>query len=81
MTTATDPAEVIARAHARQRLRAAPATARMVREQTGLTQRDVANVLGVSQATVARWEGGSRTPRGALALSYFALLRRASGAD
>ena len=32
------------------------------REERGLSQREMADVLGVRQATVSRWESGERTP-------------------
>ena len=69
--------QVISRARARQQLRAAPAIARALRQQAGLTQADIAEALGVSRITVCRWELGQRVPRGELAVRYLALLRRA----
>ena len=73
-------AAVIACAAARQRLQASPAVARALRERSGLTQREVADALRVSVASVSRWETGKRVPRGRLAAKYFELLRRANGA-
>jgi len=35
-----------------------------IREAAGLHQDDLAEVLGVSQATVSRWESGLREPAG-----------------
>ena len=32
------------------------------REERGLSQREMADVLGVRQATVSRWESGERVP-------------------
>lgn len=36
---------------------------RHVRGQLGLTQKQFADILGVTQVTVARWESGERSPR------------------
>jgi transcriptional regulator with XRE-family HTH domain len=36
---------------------------RQARESHGLSQEDLATLLDVSQATVSRWEDGSRTMR------------------
>lgn len=33
------------------------------RAKSGLSQRDVAEALGVAQSTVCRWEKGEREPR------------------
>lgn len=49
--------------------------ARLMRHEAGLSQAEVARLLGVSCATVSRWESGSRVPRAADALNYFELLR------
>jgi transcriptional regulator with XRE-family HTH domain len=38
---------------------------RTAREERGLTQGQLAEVLGVDRVTIARWECGMRTPRGA----------------
>jgi DNA-binding transcriptional regulator YiaG len=53
-----------------------PAIRRELREAAGLTQRDVAHVVGVDEATVSRWESGARDPRGRRRESYSALLKR-----
>ena len=47
-----------------------------IRAQAGLTQADIASELGVHVTTVARWESGTREPRGELAERYGALLRK-----
>ena len=39
-----------------------PAERRCLREAARLTQAEVARALGVSTASVGRWEAGSRTP-------------------
>ena len=40
------------------------ANIRMFRKKAGITQIDLANKLGVSIATLRRWEGGETTPTG-----------------
>lgn len=70
---------VIARARARQQLRSAPATARVMRQEAGLTQQDVAEALGVTRVAVFYWENGRRLPAGRMAVRYLALLREACG--
>lgn len=58
-----------------------PAVRRELREAAGLTQRDVALVIGVDEATVSRWETGAREPRGQRREGYSALLKRLREAD
>lgn len=41
----------------------APA-ARQIREQSGLSQRDFATMMGISTATLRNWEQGRRKPEG-----------------
>jgi DNA-binding transcriptional regulator YiaG len=53
-----------------------PATRALLRRQAGLTQRQVADVLGVHRITVTRWEQGWRSPRGRLRREYRRLLDR-----
>lgn len=48
--------------------------AKKIRRRAGLTMAHVAAVVGVSESTVSRWEGGSRKPRGEHALRWAALL-------
>ena len=50
--------------------------ARLIREACGLSASEVARELGVSPATVSRWERGERSPRGKPAEEWAALLRR-----
>ena len=45
-------------------------TARQVRQRAGLSLSEVAAAVGVSTATVFRWERGQRRPTGAAALRY-----------
>ncbi len=47
---------------------------RQLRERLGMTQRVFAEQAGVSQATVAKWELGSRVPAGADVLHKLLLL-------
>jgi transcriptional regulator with XRE-family HTH domain len=53
-----------------------PSVRRMLRLQLGLTQREVAGALGVDRVSVARYESGVRTPRGATRDAYMELLNR-----
>jgi DNA-binding transcriptional regulator YiaG len=53
-----------------------PAVRRVVRQRAGLSQGDVARVLGVNRVSVTRWESGAREPRRSNAVSYAALLDR-----
>jgi transcriptional regulator with XRE-family HTH domain len=48
----------------------------MLRQQLGLSQREVAELLDVTRVSVSRWETGERTPRGELLLRYLELLGR-----
>jgi transcriptional regulator with XRE-family HTH domain len=43
------------------------ATARELRRASGLSQREVAEIVGVDRVSVARWELGLRRPRGEVA--------------
>lgn len=51
-----------------------PALAREIRKASGITQARFAEELGVHWTTVARWEAGTRRPRGELRLTYARLL-------
>jgi transcriptional regulator with XRE-family HTH domain len=53
-----------------------PRARRRIRERTGLSQFDVAEVLGVTREAVSYWEHGLRTPKPAMAEKYRALLTR-----
>jgi len=61
--------ELIRRVRARRRV-PPPAVARAVRTAAGVPQDAVADELGVHRVTVARWELGTRRPRGELAQRY-----------
>jgi DNA-binding transcriptional regulator YiaG len=49
--------------------------AQTIRERAGVSQLEVARVLGVSDAAVSRWEAHERTPRADVAVRYAQLLR------
>lgn len=53
-----------------------PEIRRLLRERAGLTQDEVARVLGVNRVAVTRYEGGTRSPRGRLRVEYAQLLER-----
>ena len=48
-----------------------------LREDLGLTQRQLAEKIGAHQPTVARWEVGRNTPRGAYLKALEALQAKA----
>jgi DNA-binding transcriptional regulator YiaG len=53
-----------------------PRVRRLIRENAGVRRQDIADVLGVNQATVARWEYGTREPHGAIRDAYVVALAR-----
>jgi len=48
--------------------------ARRIREASGLSQPEVAGVVGVVPSAISRWERGERRPSGRPALAYARLL-------
>ena len=62
-------------ADARRKL-PSPPMRRALREQAGLSQETIADAVGVQRSAVSRWESGSRTPRGNVALTYAAVLNK-----
>lgn len=54
----------------RVRRLASSGAARAIRIGAGASIREVAAVVGVSPATVLRWERGSRAPRGEKGVAY-----------
>ena len=54
----------------------APPLRRLLRERAGLSQQDIADVIGVSRPAVTRWESGLRLPRTAARARYAELLER-----
>jgi DNA-binding transcriptional regulator YiaG len=57
-----------------RRMLPSPDALRVIRQKAGLSQGDVAAVLGVERVTVSTWETGRHTPRGAVLDAYMALL-------
>ncbi|MET7775374.1 helix-turn-helix transcriptional regulator [Streptomyces mirabilis] len=53
----------------------APARRREVRERAGLSQQELADVIGSTRQAVSHWEMGSRTPRGLLLARYVEAIR------
>ncbi len=51
-----------------------PAVARMIRTTAGVSQKRLAQELGVHRMTVVRWEAGTRRPRGSSKAAYAELL-------
>jgi transcriptional regulator with XRE-family HTH domain len=66
---------LIRKARARRSL-PSPAVCRDLRLGAGITQAEIAEVLGVDRASVTRWESGTREPRGDVRLAYIDLLAR-----
>jgi DNA-binding transcriptional regulator YiaG len=54
----------------------AAGAAREMRESAGLTQDEIAEIVGVTRAAVSQWERGQRVPAGNAALAYGRLLRQ-----
>lgn len=67
--------EVLAEAAARREPLPAPEVRRALRVARGLTQADVAALLSIDRASVARYELGIREPRGELRKAYRKMLR------
>lgn len=67
-------------AQARARRDFDPFEARRIREVAGLSQAQIGQVVGVTNATVCRWESGERRPRGPAAQLYLAVLKRVAEA-
>jgi transcriptional regulator with XRE-family HTH domain len=71
---------------ARQRVKSRKAlpsfqVCRQIREAAGLTRKEVAEAIGVSIASLAKYETGRRSPRPAVAPRYAELLRRLSALE
>jgi DNA-binding transcriptional regulator YiaG len=69
----TDLTALLATARSRRSL-PVPRVRRMLRENAGLSQRDIAEVLAVTESAVSRWESGKRTPTGQRLGDYAVLL-------
>lgn len=65
--------ELLAEVRAHVRL-PEPEDARAIRLRAGVAQTRLAQELGVDRVTVARWERGTRHPRGRLLEKYVELL-------
>lgn len=73
--TASPPdTTVLIRKVRRRRELPPPAVRRALRLASGLTQADIAEVVGVTRECVARYELGQRTPRGAQLDAYLEVL-------
>ncbi len=77
MTISADSAVTLARLRAD----VASGRAREIRELARLSQAEVAEAVGVTQPTVAAWEGGRRRPHGERAARYADLLARLEQAE
>lgn len=53
-----------------------PADRAAIRRMSGLSQEDLARILGVNRSTLARWELGTLIPPAEIAERYLELLRR-----
>ncbi|MGW2582640.1 helix-turn-helix transcriptional regulator [Streptomyces virginiae] len=66
-------ATITARINSRMRLRSdlpGPEQRRTIREAAGLSQQDLADIVGVSRQAVTAWEAGDRYPRKAQLARY-----------
>lgn len=69
-----DQAKLLARGRMRRRLKTEPASIRYLRERAGLTQGELAELLGLSRAAVCRHEAGERVPSARVLDEYVGLL-------
>lgn len=65
--------EALLLSEARQKARSG--AAKQVRERRGLSQAEVAAVIGRSRVTVFRWESGATRPTGQAGIRFGAFLR------
>lgn len=49
-------------------------TARRIREMSNVSQREVADEIGVSHAALSRWENGVTSPRADAAVRYYDII-------
>ena len=68
----------LATAVARDLLAEEPGLARRLREAADLSQQQVADALGITQASVQHYEAGRRVPESRIAASYLSLLLHVS---
>jgi transcriptional regulator with XRE-family HTH domain len=55
--------------------------AKAIREEAGLSIREVADAIDVSPSGLFRWENGKRTPRGEAAVRYAKFLERLASSE
>ena len=71
-----DPLDALLAHQARLRRLPEPSIRRALREHHGLSQGQLARLLGVDRASVSRYESGERTPRPSVAERYLDVLER-----
>ena len=71
-----DPLDALLTRQARLREMPAPPIRRALRLHQGLSQGQLARLLGVDRASVSRYESGERAPRTAVAERYLDILER-----
>lgn len=69
----TAAAAVAQRLQSRRRL-PSPAMRRALRQSSGLSAAELAELMGVTRQAVSKWERGVRTPRGPHLEAYIAVL-------
>jgi DNA-binding transcriptional regulator YiaG len=74
-----DIEELIALGQQRRARLPSPHIRRHIREQAGLTQREIAAYLDISRPSLTRYELGTREPRGRVRDGYQRLLHRLTG--
>jgi DNA-binding transcriptional regulator YiaG len=57
------------------RAKAKAGDARRIRERRDLSRSEVAQAIGVDQATISRWEAGTRRPKGNAGIRYARFLQ------
>ena len=77
---ATPIEQLIADANRRRAL-PSPPVRRLLREEAGLTQKEIAAAIGVARPAVTRYESGTRAPRGETRSAYIELLERLVSGD
>ena len=70
--------DYLAIGRARRRIRSEPSYLRLVRERAGLSQTEMAKLVGVDPSAVCRWEAGLRVPRAEMLERYTAIVERLS---
>ena len=71
-----DPLDALLARQARLRKLPAPPIRRALRVHHGLSQCQLAQLLGVDRASVSRYESGERAPRASVAERYLEILER-----